>query len=886
MIRRIGFIASGFLSVVGILLAGLVTRSQAQWSHPFRTLARGIIAHAIQNKGMGGRRDNGKKQEPSGFSYPMNKSTLVYSGGKERVGWNDKAHSCEGVWIMSKTGGVVANAYAGTNQESSDIVSMDHDASTYPEAYLGGIHNGGWALSVHSNGGGFPSSWVRYGNFRNIATNYWPPSPDGVVTGYKTPSTHPVMIWNYRYNEYPPRASFTERIAAGDLPQLSAPAWAEALAEDDFPETVSIARAYSTANNLEWTRKYYQFGNDNYDDFIICDTMVENIGSAAAEGVYIAVKNRFHNGFAWWINGTPSFNNIPGNRITADDWHRSTLAPNYLDGGANLGTSKPAGSALGKQLADQGHAMLYCHDGEQQDPSFPHNDWGDPILKKLAWNRIVTDQQWVNEGCFGHGDYFGVGVVDAFPPFNTYGGLDAETYVAPHDNPETTDIDESVQQPASATIWKFVNHGNFEQPDPDNNSDNQIYDILTTAGYHNEPGEADHYSEFMTFGPYTLQPGEKCKVVIAWAGGVGGNNAKYSDYKKYGKPFELAWLNMYNGPGNPPVDYQTRQQELAWGEQAMFEHFQKAIEAYNWGYDVPNQPPTIRLSKRSNLKGQNEISWSAYGEDAEDPDYTGAEAKDLRGYRIYRASVQNDGPYELAAEFTIADAKAGKLPPNVTYEPDGVHHTVASSSYPEGLPLMSNRMVHAAEPDAGTPVKGVYRFADVQSRAGFPNWYFVRYYDSGHADWKGQGAVPAMESGPGPGATGICGYVGGVVPVVPADDAFNTFQEKVAVVPNPFKQDEATRSYKMQQKIRFINLPSRCQINIYDVTGQKVWTQFLNDLTIGESTWNQFTEGRPSDFGQAVFPGIYFWKVTNLMPEPEAGGAKWKFQRGTILIMK
>jgi hypothetical protein len=60
-----------------------------------------------------------------------------------------------------------------------------------------------------------------------------------------------------------------------------------------------------------------------------------------------------------------------------------------------------------------------------------------------------------------------------------------------------------------------------------------------------------------------------------------------------------------------------------------------------------------------------------------------------------------------------------------------------------------------------------------------------------------------------------------------------------------------------------------------------VWTQFLDDLTTGETTWFQYTEGRPSNFGQAVFPGVYFWKVTSLMPQSE-----FQTQSGTMLIIK
>jgi hypothetical protein len=385
----------------------------------------------------------------------------------------------------------------------------------------------------------------------------------------------------------------------------------------------------------------------------------------------------------------------------------------------------------------------------------------------------------------------------------------------------------------------------------------------------------------MTFGPYTLAPGEKAKIVVAYAAGQASHNAKYSDFKKYGRPFEFAWMLLYNGRGGGFADPAARQQEVPLGEDAMFDNFEQAIQMYDWGYDIPNQPPSIKGSKDSNLKGQNVVRWSAFGEDSADPDYTGAEAKDIVGYRVYRGTTENQGPFELAAEFTIADAKAGKLPASVKYSATDVWHNVKTSTFPEGIALKTRRDIGGEDAAAGSEIPGMYTYTDTDSKAGFPNWYFVRTYDSGHSDWKGQGAVPSYESTPGPGGAAQLGQTGGVVPVVPSADVFNRFEEKVAVVPNPFKIDEATHSYKGQQNIRFINLPSRCQIDIFDITGQRVWTQFLDDLTTGETTWRQFTEGRPSDFGQAVFPGPYFWKVTSLMPQSQG-----QTQSGTILIMK
>jgi hypothetical protein len=121
----------------------------------------------------------------------------------------------------------------------------------------------------------------------------------------------------------------------------------------------------------------------------------------------------------------------------------------------------------------------------------------------------------------------------------------------------------------------------------------------------------------------------------------------------------------------------------------------------------------------------------------------------------------------------------------------------------------------------------------------------------------------------------------GVVPVVPGAALFDGLETQVRVVPNPFKVDDDLHTYSRQQNHRFINLPGRCKIDLYDVTGERIWTFFNNNPLVGEVTWIQLAENRPSNFGEALFPGIYFWKVTSLMP-----GHEGKTQAGTFFIIK
>jgi len=542
---------------------------------------------------------------------------------------------------------------------------------------------------------------------------------------------------------------------------------------------------------------------------------------------------------------------------------------------------KSAGLQRGVDLAAAGNFLTYYHDGDSDHISNLINDLGDPYRYSIARERYTREQTWVREGMIQHGQYFGLGTVDAFAPFMRYGGADDETYVNPHDNPATAH-DESAQQPASVLFHGYRTKSDFDYPSPDRDSDALIYDSIANGGYTAENDTPGHYTTIVSYGPYDLQPGEKAKVVVAYVVGLAADHAKYDDYKKYAMPFNMGFMNHYGGLGGSPTKLSDRQGDIPLGEDVMFDHFENAIQWYNWGYELPNQPPNTKVAWDSNLAGQTQIRWSAFGEEAVDPDYTGAEAQDLRGYRVYRSSMEYQGEWEYVTEFTFEDARAGNLPAGIKFDAARAWSTVKSGNWPTGIPLTSNQFVDADDPAAGAPINGTYTFDDAGTNAGFPNWYSVRLYDSGHADWNGTGnSVPVLEAAQNTALGAVYGSRTGIVPVVPGAAVFDRLEEQVRVVPNPFKSDSDLHTYNRQQNMRFTNLPGRCQIDLYDVTGQRIWTFFNNDPLKGEVAYLQFAENRPSNFGEAMFPGIYFWKVTSLMP-----GSEGKQQTGTFLIIK
>jgi hypothetical protein len=877
MNKKLWIYASGFFAGVGMCLAGLVTTAQAQWGSNARiTMSRGQIGHTIHNPGMSGKKDNRTKLAQSSFSYPQGRNIKVYSGGSEREGWNAKSQSGgEGFWVLTKSG----SSYAGARVLSSDIVGRAHDMTVRPEAYLGVVEANEWAMAIRRNNG-TQAAWTNMSTVADQKSNWWPES-----NGITSPSPNnaiAVNIWNFRFGKYPSGESFSDRIAKGEFPQYAAPAWAEALSQDDFPAVVGIQEGGSTLSGLDWTRRWNQSDHPNYDEFFIVENTVENTSGATVEDIYITFQNRLMSGQATGWHGN-TWN--AAHDWAEDDWTRFTLANNYMDGVSRdafvAGAGKPVGLQRGVDLANAGHAMVYVHDGESDHITNLVPDVGDQFRYDTARERYTREQTWVREGMIQHGQFFGLGTVDAFAPFMRYGGVDDETYVAPHDNSATPN-DESVQQPASVLVHQYRSKNDFDYPSPDLDSDQFIYDAIANGGYPEDHAEPQMSTQIVSYGPYTLAPGEKAKVVIAYVAGLAGDHAKYDNYKTYAKPFNVGWANLYGGLGNSPVKFEDRQKDIPLSEDVMFDHFENAIQMYNWGFDIPNQPPSIKLAQDSNLQGKTQIRWSVFGEDAADPDYAGAEANDLRGYRVYRSNVEYQGEWEYVTEFSFEDARSGNLPTGVSFNPSKAWSNVKSGNWPTGIPLTSNQFVGADDPGAGAEIPGTYTFDDPGTNAGFPNWYAVRYYDSGHSDWNGTGtSIPVLESSQTTGSGGGIGGRTGVVPVVPGAAVFDRLEEQVRVVPNPFKSDDDLHTYNRQQNMRFINLPGRCQIDLYDVAGQRIWTFFNNDPLKGEVAYLQFAENRPSNFGEAMFPGIYFWKVTSLMP-----GSEGRKQQGTFLIIK
>jgi len=79
---------------------------------------------------------------------------------------------------------------------------------------------------------------------------------------------------------------------------------------------------------------------------------------------------------------------------------------------------------------------------------------------------------------------------------------------------------------------------------------------------------------------------------------------------------------------------------------------------------------------------------------------------------------------------------------------------------------------------------------------------------------------------------------------------------KVSVVPNPYKVGSGFKESEHKRQIRFTNLPEKCTIKIFTITGEQVSTVEHENLESGNAWWDLRTINN-----QEVAPGLYIFHV-------------------------
>lgn len=246
----------------------------------------------------------------------------------------------------------------------------------------------------------------------------------------------------------------------------------------------------------------------------------------------------------------------------------------------------------------------------------------------------------------------------------------------------------------------------------------------------------------------------------------------------------------------------------------------KNLERLDWligqGFRVPSPPPKPPL--RMVMKNHEvELNWEPQPGDPNpetylDPYRADSSQQPFEGYKVYKSTRSAAGPWTLLAEFDVPGDKYG-------------YNTGLQREYTD-KGLLNNFDYYYS----------VTAFSKEDTVADFPAQESSIYVNA-------KQAVPGTQPPKGVG--------------------------EVAVVPNPYRGDIAYQNYdppwekpkgtrenwmEQDRRIQFINLPASCQIKIYTVAGDLVYTIDHNNPSSGYEDWNL-----TSYVGQAVSSGIYLF---------------------------
>ncbi|GAB5408083.1 MAG: hypothetical protein BalsKO_04480 [Balneolaceae bacterium] len=310
-------------------------------------------------------------------------------------------------------------------------------------------------------------------------------------------------------------------------------------------------------------------------------------------------------------------------------------------------------------------------------------------------------------------------------------------------------------------------------------------------------GEGGGQAYTYGYGPYDLAFGDSVTIVIA----EGSSGISRELAGTTGAAFK-----------NGEITAIQKNEVVFQGRDSLFQTFERAIENYKAGYNIPEPPQPPSIFDVNSAGDGVSLSWEYDGDISE-----------LEGFQIYRASGRVDSTYRLlyeadASEFTLNDGDGARV------------------ENPSAFLL-------------DTPVRG--------------RDYFYYIVSVGATNTDGTGLTPT-------GSKLISNryYTQSYDPARLLRQAGEAMQE-IRVVPNPYNPNISSSLLLDQtgrDRIAFYEIPGQCTIEIYTEIGELIRTiEHTNGS--GDEDWDLRTDSR-----QRVVSGIYIARIINKDPNDDEFG--------------
>lgn len=634
------------------------------------------------------------------------------------------------------------------------------------------------------------------------------------------------------FARYPHSQVFVDENEASDM-MNGADAKNDDVSEVD-PSLSADRVLYNTVNTslgLSFTKKVYAVAQQNYDNIHIIEYEFENTGiynidgnvfSQTLEDVYFHWQYRD----AICQEGTWEGQYLAANR----NWIPSTVRE--VRWGYAMMTD-----VIGVDQSNPVVASTYV-DKTSQDAQDSDGNW---MRGYVSWEGLWSK--------FGY-DNIGIPNVNSvvhhnYPPAND-GRLGAAQYkgtVVVHADKSTTDKTDDLSQPKSSS---FINSDDpslftagldqydaglmtakYTQRMENGHGPRHAKVVWDTfdgkAGDFSADKGASGHSQMLAFGPYTIAPGEKVKIVFAeCAAGLDHDYGYEIGQQWYKVVYKNETLDVID-PANPgsTITIKDAEEANAWknamvysGRDSLMNTFRRAIELYKSDFytvipEAPKPPETVRIfSTEDGVK----LTWTAEAALA---------SPNFEGFKIFRAFIEKDSTYRQVVDINLNDVNFDdfKVKPSDTEfeyldtEPmRGQNYFYYIVSYDDGTQNTVN---------PGVPLKSslfftrTNRAATVKSPPAPIETFDVSQYDLND----------------------------------PADRKL-LMKEIIKIVPNPIN----IRSEKIQfqgnvNKLLFAGVPSGCKIKIFSERGD-----FIAEVTESEQGYAWYLT---SDWQQILVSGVY-----------------------------
>lgn len=421
---------------------------------------------------------------------------------------------------------------------------------------------------------------------------------------------------------------------------------------------------------------------------------------------------------------------------------------------------------------------------------------------------------------------------------------------------------ENISSKTKFTIWQFRNTTDplYFSPTTDNDPSTQGGKYQKMLGYLSVnpldsinnpniiPSRLDvlrhtpsNRSTLLSYGPFRKENGDKFSLRY----GIDTINIVYSVVcaKKYGTD-PTTWDSSYQRTDlNISADWAQR--------------------AYDNGYKLPSPPDPPKL--KSIIADKNvTLYWAANSERSIDPI---SNLQDFEGFRIYRTNPGTD--------LTLNQDPLSLL--NLVGEFDSAHNNISNNT---GFGFI---VLDQAKYFDGDTTPYWYKFDFPNQLNGFQYIYSVTAFDKGDVNQN----LGSLESS-------ILGNSQRIIVGTPAND---NEEAELGIYPNPYYGsavwDGTGNRKELQRKMYFYNLPSKCQISVWTLSGDLVdrfdhdastyngndieWFNTYSDGTQkfagGEHAWDLISQN-----DQAIASGLYMLIVKDL----NTG----KIKKGKFVVVK